>query len=138
MTNIESVANLIRKTEHARLSALVLGDIEAASALHAPDFQLITPIGDTLSKAQYLGAIAAGHIKYLHWEPATIEVRIFGSAAIIRYRSNLAVVFGGYTVPPAQYWHTDFYEMRDDIWQVVWSQATEIRPVSSRGEVPAA
>ncbi|STQ91033.1 nuclear transport factor 2 family protein [Iodobacter fluviatilis] len=131
----QNVANHIRQTEHARLSALVQGHIEAASALHAPDFQLITPVGDTLSKAQYLGAIAGGQIKYLNWEPSTIDVRVFGSAAIIRYRSSLSVIFGGYTVPPAQYWHTDFYEMRDDIWQVVWSQATEIRPVSSRGEV---
>ncbi|NHQ87492.1 nuclear transport factor 2 family protein [Iodobacter sp. HSC-16F04] len=130
-----TVADHIRKTEHARLSALVQGNIEAASALHAPDFQLITPIGDTLSKAQYLGAIAAGQIKYLNWEPDSIDVRVAGTAAIIRYRSNLSVVFGGYKVPPAQYWHTDFYELRDHIWQVVWSQATEIRPVSSRGEV---
>ncbi|MEJ2794163.1 nuclear transport factor 2 family protein [Iodobacter sp. LRB] len=130
-----TVADHIRKTEHARLSALVQGNIEAASALHAPDFQLITPIGDSLSKAQYLGAIAAGHIRYLNWEPDSIDVRVAGSAAIIRYRSNLSVVFGGYMVPPAQYWHTDFYELRDHIWQVVWSQATEIRPVSSRGEV---
>jgi hypothetical protein len=24
-------------------------------------------------------------------------------------------------------WHTDSYEQRDGRWQVVWSQATEIR-----------
>ena len=25
-----------------------------------------------------------------------------------------------------RYWHTDYYERRDDRWQVIWSHATEI------------
>ena len=26
-----------------------------------------------------------------------------------------------------RFWHTDVYELRDDRWQAVWSQATRIR-----------
>lgn len=79
------------------------------SRLHAPDFQLITPIGAALSKEQYLGAIATGHLKYLTWEPGPMEVRLQGPVAVIRYQAQLEVIFGG-------------------LWQVVWSQATEVRP----------
>lgn len=116
----------IRDIERARLRALVSADMIAAEPLHAPDFQLITPIGVTLSKAEYLGAVAGGQIKYLMWEPGDIAVRLYPASTLIRYRARLEVVFGGHKVPPGDYWHTDAYECRDQQWMVVWSQATAI------------
>ncbi|MGO8150364.1 nuclear transport factor 2 family protein [Rhizobium leguminosarum] len=119
-------ANLLRETEHARLRALINADIVRAQQLHAPDFQLITPIGATLSKEEYLGAIASGQIKYLIWEPADIAVRLYDGVAVLRYRAQLEVVFGDHKVALNDYWHTDTYERHDERWMVVWSQATAI------------
>lgn len=65
----------------ARLRALVSGDIETALALHADDFQLITPIGVALSRSEYLGAIASGQIDYVHWEPGSIDIRLHEDTA---------------------------------------------------------
>jgi hypothetical protein len=121
-------AEHIRDLERTRLRALVSADMTAAEPLHAPDFQLITPIGAALSKAEYLGAVAGGHIRYLLWEPGDIAVRLYATSAMIRYRARLAVVFGGHEVAPDDYWHTDGYEVRDRQWMVVWSQATAISP----------
>lgn len=120
-------ANVLRETERARLRALVSADVAMARQFHAPDFQLITPIGVSLSRDEYLGAIATGRIKYLAWEPADIAVRLYEGSAIIRYRAQLDVVFDGHNVPRSDYWHTDAYEYRDNRWMVVWSQATAIR-----------
>jgi hypothetical protein len=119
--------NRIRQAERARLRALVSADIAAAEPLHASDFQLISPIGMALSRDQYLGAVGSGQIKYLTWEPEEIAVCLNGSSAVIRYRAQLAVVFGGHPVPLSGYWHTDSYEYRDERWVAVWSQATAIR-----------
>ncbi|CDZ35019.1 Hypothetical protein NGAL_HAMBI1145_26250 [Neorhizobium galegae bv. officinalis] len=124
--DITTEEDRIRDTERARLSALVSGDVAAAEVYHAADFQLITPIGAVLSRDQYLGAIASGHLKYLTWQPEEIAVRFYGPAAVIRYRARLAVVFGGHHVPLSGYWHTDSYEYRDGRWVAVWSQATAI------------
>jgi hypothetical protein len=121
-------AEHIRDTERARLRALVAADMTAANPLHAPDFQLITPVGMALSKDDYLGAVASGHIEYISWEAGAIAVRLQGNA-VIRYRARLEVVFGGHRVPPGDYWHTDTYEVRDERWMVVWSQATAISPM---------
>ena len=123
-------AEHIRDTERARLRALVTADMTAANPLHAPDFQLITPVGMALSKDDYLGAIASGQLEYLCWEPGAIAVRLQGIHAVIRYRARLEVVFGGHRVPPGDHWHTDTYEYRDDRWMVVWSQATAISQMS--------
>jgi hypothetical protein len=116
----------VRETERHRLRALVSRDIDAARPLHADDFQLINPLGGTLSKEQYLGAVAAGEIHYLLWQPESIEVRLYGDLALIRYRSQIEIVVQGRMVPRQHYWHTDAYEKRGGQWQVVWSQATAV------------
>ncbi len=121
------LANFLRETERARLRTLIDADIDQAQRFHAADFQLITPIGAALSKEEYLGAVASGHLKYLTWQPADIAVRLYDGAAVIRYRAQLEAVFGGYKVPPGDYWHTDVYEKHNGQWVVVWSQATSIQ-----------
>jgi hypothetical protein len=118
--------NLIRETERRRIEALVQADVAKAKPFHADDFQLIIPIGITLTRDNYLGAIAVGRLRYQSWEPEDIAVRLYGSNAIIRYRASLEVTFEGHRLPRAGYWHTDSYERQEDRWLVVWSQATMI------------
>lgn len=121
-------ADLLRATERKRLRALVEADMEVAHRLHADDFQLITPTGVALSKAQYLGMIASGELDYRVWEPdSSIEVRLYGKVAFMRYQSQLANIDGEQQTGLRHYWHTDLYEQRDGHWQIVWSHATEIR-----------
>ncbi len=112
--------------ERARLRALVAVDIATAADLHADDFQLITPSGRPLDKAAYLGAIAAGGLRYISWEPGEMAVHVRGSVAVIRYQTALDVAPEGDRNPPFRAWHMDMYELRAGRWQVVWSQATAI------------
>jgi hypothetical protein len=115
----DDLRNELEQIERTRVSLLVVGRLDAAAELHADDFQLITPRGLALSKADYLGAIRAGEIRYLRWQPGPIEVRGNGKAAVLRYQAEMEMP--GST---ARLWHTDLYELRDGRWQAVWSQAT--------------
>ena len=119
-------AEALRETERKRLRSLVAKDLETAGELHADDFELINPFGGSLSKEQYLGAIASGFLEYLVWEPDRIEVRQYSDAAVLRYQARLENVVGGQKRSLRRYWHTDLYENRGGRWQVVWSHATEI------------
>ena len=110
-------ADLIRAAERERLRGLVAGDVSAVRDLHADDFQLINPSGSALSKELYLGGVASGAVNYLVWEPGAIEVRLYGEAAVIRYQSQLAIIFNGQPAPLRPMWHTDVYEKRDGRWQ---------------------
>ena len=125
--NGQAEADLIRTTERERLRALVEANVARARQLHADDFQLINPLGGSLSKEQYLAGIGSGELDYLFWEADSIAVRLHGEAAVIRYPSHLEIVVQGRHVPRQRYWHTDLYERRDGQWQVVWSQATGIQ-----------
>jgi hypothetical protein len=121
-----ATAEQIRDVERLRLRALVEANMENAERLHAPDFQLITPRGNALSKEQYLAAVAGGEIQYRVWEPGPMEVRVHGGSAVIRYKAELQQGSRDGNRPSFLCWHTDSYEMRDGRWQVVWSQATKI------------
>jgi hypothetical protein len=120
-------ADLLREIERARLRALVGGDKAAADALHAADYQLVTPGGATLSKSEYLGGIADGSLRYRRFEPdGEVAVRFWGSAAALRYEVVIEVDAEG-TAFHDRCWHTDIYELRDGRWVAVWSHATRIR-----------
>jgi Domain of unknown function (DUF4440) len=120
-------ADRLRDIEHQCLRALVEADMEVARQLHADDFQLITPFGDSLSKEEYLGTVESGDIDYVVWKPDAIEVRLSGDMAVLRYSSRIEIVVGGQRMPPGNYWHTDYYEKRNGRWQDVLSQATEMQ-----------
>ena len=120
-------AETLRVTEISRLRALVDKDMETAERLHAEDFQLITPGGSALSKAEYLSGVTSGALDYRVWEvDSPIDVRLFDGVALLRYRSILHMVYHGDDLGADKFWHTDSYEWRDGRWQVVWSHATRI------------
>ena len=77
----------IAEIERRRLAALVAGNIETAAALHADDYELITPGDRVYSKDRYLASVASGEIPYVVFEPASdIRARVHGDTAIVRWR----------------------------------------------------
>jgi hypothetical protein len=117
----------IRRIERQRVRALVSTNIQMANHLHAPEYQLIPPSGEALSKQRYLDLLESGKLRYRMFEPlGEIVVRRHGVTAIIRYQVRIEVVVEGEVLPPILAWHTDYYEFQDGRWQAVWSQATKI------------
>lgn len=127
MPSTDALADTLREIERERLHSLVAFNKDAAMQRHADDFQLINPMGGALTREDYLGALESGALIYHTFAPdSEIAVRLFGKAAMLRYRSRIDVEVNGYRSSPHAYWHTDLYEFRDGRWQVVWSQATAI------------
>ena len=120
-------ATAIERIERERLRALVAADIATCERLHADDYELIPPGGGRLPRADYLGMIASGEIRYSVFEPADeVRVRLYERTAILRYQARIVGEFSRAT-DEGLFWHTDSYELRDGRWQAVWSQATRIR-----------
>jgi Domain of unknown function (DUF4440) len=111
-------AAVIRATERQRLRALLKHDFDTANKLHADDFELINPLGEAVSKEDYIDSGDA--FAYKVWKPISpIRVRVHGDSAVIRYESEIEIhgIRG-------HYWHTDLYEKRNGQWKIVWSQTT--------------
>lgn len=108
------------------MRALVERDMALAQSLHSPEFHLVTPGGRTRSRDSYLGAVEAGEIRYLKWQAADMMVRQFSDVVLLRYRADLEMPAQAGGTSSFACWHTDAYELRDGLWQVVFSQATRI------------
>jgi len=109
--------------ERRRTQALVQRDLATLEALHAPEYQLVTPAGKVHSRESYLGLVRAEPF-YAAWEiVGEMSVRLAADTAAIRYEARLEFPSGR----AVTCWHTDLYERRPAGWQAVWSQATEIR-----------
>lgn len=115
----------LRQIERDRLRSLVDADLTTAGDLHADDFELINPMGQSLTKEEYLSGIASGQPRYAAWEAGEITVRLYGRAAVLRYRDvRFDVDVGDRPVHRGPMYHTNLYELRGGRWQVVWSQAS--------------
>ena len=122
-----SRVHALRSAARKRVSAIIAADMELLRPIHADDFQLVTPLGVVLSKEQYLGAVAAGHIHYLAMElDSAIDVRRYEDVSLIRYRAQIEIEVQGQKYPRASYWFSDAYEKRDGQWRNSWSQGTGI------------
>ena len=120
-------AERLRATELERLRALVDADMAVLDPLIADDFQLVPPPGIPLSRAEYLGALAAGAIDYLAFEPLSeLKVRLYGQAAAMRYMAHIDIVVAGLGHFDQDVWVTYVFEKREGRWQVVWEQATGV------------
>jgi hypothetical protein len=125
----EAEKEALRATERERLRALREADMAVAERLHADDYQLIPPTGETWSKREYLDLIASHQLTYLVFEPISpVAARVSDQMAAVRYRAKFEVRGASGATDSGTYWHTDIYEKRDGHWQAVWSQATRIPP----------
>lgn len=117
----------LRSIELVKLGALVDADIVTLEMLLGEDFVLVPPPGTPLSKDEYLGALATGAIEYHDFHPVSpIEVRLYGQAAVLTYRSYIDIAVAGLGAFQTEVWHTFIYERRDGHWQVVREQATAV------------
>lgn len=122
-----SEAERIRQIERQRLRSLVEVDLNTARRLHSEDFQLINPAGAPLSKQEYLGALESGQLDYVAWDAGDITVKLYGDAAVIRYRdARFEVNSGNTVVHRGPMYHTNLYERRGGQWKIVWSQASGV------------
>ena len=62
----QTTAKIVRATERQRLHALLHHDFDTAQKLHASEFELINPLGETVSKEAYIDSGDA--FAYTEWK----------------------------------------------------------------------
>lgn len=116
----------LHRLETQRLDAIVRGDAHLLDQLHAANFVLCTPSGETWSREHYLGGLIDGTIDYQRFEVVTpIEVLVDSNLAVLRYRSEIEIRVSGGDPGRLACWHLDIYQRDDTSWRCRWSQATD-------------
>ena len=75
------------KVHHARLKALVDGDIDSLDAYVSEDLVYTSPNGHTRNKQQVFEGFRSGTARVEKMDTEDTEVRLYGNAAIITYRA---------------------------------------------------
>lgn len=116
-------AEFFRALEVRRTQALVARDMPVIEALHAPDYELISPPGRVMTRERYLSLLAAEPF-YAGWEHGAMRVRVAQGMAAVRYQARITFPWG----KVVNCWHTDVYELQAGVWRAAWSQATQLPP----------
>lgn len=111
--------------EIERTRALVTRDVAAIRRLHAPDYELISVPGRSMSLGRYLSLIEED-VFYASWEHGPMRVQAARGMAAVRYAAKITFPSGNVV----DCWHTDIYALRSGSWVAVWSQATRLAPES--------
>ena len=82
MDATSSHADYVRSAERKRVSALIAADMEVLRAIHADDFQLVTPLGVVLRRSSTSEPLALVTFTTLPWN-STLR-SMFGSMRTCR------------------------------------------------------
>lgn len=115
--------DFFRALETERTRALVSRDVAAIRRLHAPDYELITVPGRSMSLSRYV-CLMEEDVFYAGWEHGPMRVQLAQGMAAVRYQARITFPSGNVV----DCWHTDIYAQRSGAWVAVWSQATRMAP----------
>lgn len=124
----------VMKVEREWAGILKTRDVEALRRIQADDIILTYPDGTTGTKADEIRDLESGAVSAESYEIVESKVRVLGpDSAVITGRSVMTK--GVYKRPGAkpinisgEYRFTDILARRNNVWQVIISQATRIDP----------
>jgi hypothetical protein len=116
-----------RALEVERTQALVDRNFDVIRRLHAPDYELISVPGRSMSLDRYLSLMAEDAF-YAKWEHGPMRVQVTERMAAVRYLAKITFPSGNVV----ECWHTDIYLLHAGSWVAFWSQATRLPPEANQ------
>ena len=84
-----------RATILQRFDAALRGDVATLDRLLADDLDYCTFRGDCETKAEYLGEVKTGRLKYVSIQPAVQRVKLYADTATITGRATVTAIRDG-------------------------------------------
>ena len=115
----------IRQRETRRFEALVRGDMASLEEIMADDAIYTHATGVVETKAEYLAKMKSGEVRYESFAPEQLQVRIYGTAAVLTGIASVTAHVGG-EVRNLRLRFTDVYVKQGDRWRMVAWQSTRL------------
>jgi ketosteroid isomerase-like protein len=112
--------------EQTFFSSLLAADVATLDGLLADDFLIIDVMrGGLTAKAELLGAIGAGMVRFQEIEPAEARVRLYGDTAVVTGRTHMRMRFGT-DEAEVRSRYTHVFARQSGAWRFVSAQGTQI------------
>lgn len=114
--------------EQRLVRAFRQNDPDSVAALYADDFLLINYRGTIVNKAGVVNALRTGVLRFDSLQVSELQVRRYGTAAILTGRQRQVAREPGPDVRPhpKDVRYTNVYVLRHGIWQLVSTQITAL------------
>ena len=111
---------------HARVQALLDGDLNALSKVVGEDLVFISAFGQTMVWPDVVNSIQSGSLKMLRMDSADIKTRIYGDVGLLTYKADTASEHDGEKIETSTLSVT-VYVKREGGWQMVSQQHSPIQ-----------
>lgn len=118
-------AERVRAAELKRFEVTTRGDLDELARLLADDLTYTHSTGVIETKAQFLDALRSGKVRYERIEPEELQVRAYGTTAVITGKAQVSVVSDGQPKSIVLRF-TDVWVKRGGRWQMVAWQSTRL------------
>lgn len=118
-------AKIIQDLEARRFKAMVEADVAALDTLLAPEMSYSHSSGLSQTKTEFIGAIRRGELVYVEIKPDVLQVRTYGSTAIVTGRAAVKTKSKGQDMV-AELRFLDVYVKRQGRWQMVAWQSCRL------------
>jgi ketosteroid isomerase-like protein len=105
--------------------AFVRNDADAVGRHMAEDWTIVTPEGNVLGRATFLGLIKSGDLMHEAMEFADTNVRVYGDTALVTARATSTGRFRGHPFNESER-STDVFVKQGGQWECVFTQLTRI------------
>jgi len=119
-----TAADAVKAAELKRFEAAEKDDLDLLGKTLADDLTYTHSTGVLQTKAQFLDDLKSGKLKFKKIEPSDLQVRVYGTTAIINGTAKLAVVSDGQP-KDVSIRFTDVWVNRAGRWQMVAWQSTK-------------
>mgnify|MGYP004002298257 CR=1 FL=1 len=109
---------LLIAAHHARLTALIAGDIDALSKVVAEDMIFVSAKGKTRTRPDVIASFKAGTMNIERMDSFDISTRIYGDTGILMYQANTKSRDGDVTIEGVTR-STTVYINGDGGWRMV-------------------
>jgi ketosteroid isomerase-like protein len=121
-----AAADVVKAAELARFAAAEKNDLEALGKLLADDLTYTHSTGVLETKAVFLDSLKSGKLQFKKIEPADLQVRVYGTTAVINGTAKLSVVSDGQP-KEVHARFTDVWVSHGGRWQMVAWQSTKLQ-----------
>jgi uncharacterized protein (TIGR02246 family) len=108
------------------LDALLRGNMEELERIIAPDYTITVSGGRVMNRDEDLEVVKNGRVRFLAATVDSVQVRMFGEAAVVTGIGRYTVTVGDKTSSLRERF-TDVYAKREGRWQPVASHTTPLR-----------
>ena len=121
-----SPADAVKAAEKAWAAATVAGDEAALDILLADDLAYTHSNGETDSKRVFIGNLKSGARRYHKLDHESMEVRVYGNAAVLTANAQLATSQKGGAQNPAHLRFVHVWVQQGGKWRLVAHQSLRL------------